>query len=56
MDINGNILPINRAEIDRNVQSMAKKGYRVIAIAYKIISPAEEQQFFNINSSHSNKD
>ena len=42
MEINGQIVAINRQEVERCVEEMAKKGHRVIALAYKEIHDCSE--------------
>ncbi len=42
MEINGQIVPINRQEVERCVEEMAKKGHRVIALAYKEVHDFSE--------------
>ncbi len=37
MEVNGQVQPLNKEEVNRSVQEMAKKGHRVIALAYKEI-------------------
>lgn len=42
MEINGQVQPINKQEINKYVEDMAKKGHRVIALAYKEVQDVSE--------------